>query len=217
MNLKVNVYLRRFGGLLDFPQISLSPPPLGNPYLENLGGLDGPLIMKPSAVIIAGETIKNVEETTKSLKVLEKSVQQTLNYILVLDSRPESVNNLINDIQSGQTEVAWILAEENNPIFTVLCPNTSVVRKMHWGHTNFSDWKHFVGFCSENKRHLRIGFNEHMPYISQDLKIPSIEGILLKTFIERYELSHEWNDAGFSWGPFDNETGKFGGVLGLVS
>ena len=173
--------------------------------------------MKPSAVIIAGETIENVEETTKSLKVVEKSIQQTLSYVLVLDNRAESVNNLINDIQLGQTDVAWILADENNPIFTVLCPNTSVVRKMHWGHTNFSDWRHFKGFCSENMRHLQIGFNEHMPHMHQDLNIPSIEGIFLKTFIEKYELSHEWNDAGYSWGPFDKEIGKFGGVLGLVS
>ena len=173
--------------------------------------------MKPSAVIIAGEAIENVEETTRSLNALEKSIQQTLSYILVLDKRAEGVNNLINDIQLGQTEVAWFLAEENNPIFTVLCPNTSEVRKMHWGHTNFSDWRHFVGFCSENKRHLKIGFNNLMPYIHPDFNIPSIEGVFLKTFIEKYELSHDLNDAGFSWGPVDKETGRFGGVLGMVS
>ena len=175
------------------------------------------MLIKPSAVIVAGEAIEDFKETTKTIQALEKSIQQMLNYILVLNNRNESIINLIKDSQLFRADFAWFLAEENNPIFTVLCPNSSVVRKMHWGNIDISDWKRFIGFCSENKRHLRIGFNKLMPYIYPNFNIPSIEGIFLKTFIEKYELSHEWNDAGFSWGPVDKETGQFGGVLGMVS
>ena len=212
-----NISLCRFGGPLDYSLITLQYSSLENSYLESLGCMEGPLLIKPSAVIVAGEAIEKFEETTQSLKVLEKSVQQTLSYVLVLVDEAIRVNHLIIDIQLLQADFPCILVEENNPIFTVLCPNTSIVRKMHWGHTDFSDWRHFIGFCSENKKHIRIGFNGLMPYIHPDLNIPSIEGIFLKTFIEKYKLSHKWHDAGFSWGPFDKETGQFGGVLGLVS
>ena len=175
-----------------------------------------PFLIKPLAVIVAGEAIENFENTMKSIKALEKNIRQSPSYILVLNDNAKRINNLTNSIQFLQTEVAWVLAEENNPVFSVLCPNTTEVKKMHWRHTNFSDWRHFKGFCTDNKKHLRIGYNEAMPFLHPDLNITSIEAIFLKTFIEKYELSYEMNDAGSSWGPIDSETGRFGGVVGLV-
>ena len=207
----------RYRGSLDHPLVSLqSSAPLDTHPLENLRSIGGPLLIKPSAAIVAGEAVENFDDTKNSIKALEKSIWQIPSYILILNDRSKMTENLINSIQSLQTEVVWILAEENDPIFTIICPNSSVVRKMHWRQTDFSDWKNFKGFCTENKKHLRIGYNPGLPFIHTDFSIASIEGIFLKTFIEKYELSHEWNDAGNSWGPFDKETGRFGGVVGLV-
>ena len=60
--------LRRYGGPLNYPLISLhSSFHLNSPNLENLGRMGGPLLTKPSAVIVAGEAIDNFEELFNSL------------------------------------------------------------------------------------------------------------------------------------------------------
>ena len=197
--------------------ISLNPSLIrDNPGMKNLGSVGGPLLTKSSAVIVGEEAMENFVDTKNSIKALEDNIQQIPRYILVLNDRATTTYDIINGSQGLQAEVAWIVAMENDPIFTLLCPNTSVVRKMHWTHTDFSDWRHFVGFCTENKKHLRIGYNALMPFVSPNINTTSIEGIFLKTFIQKYQLSHEWNDANMSWGPFDKETRRFGGVVGMV-
>ena len=55
-----------------------------------------------------------------------------------------------------------------------------------------------------------------MPFILPDLSIDSIEGIFAQTFVEKYQLSLEWNDAGWSWGAISKETGLWGDVVGMV-
>ena len=55
-----------------------------------------------------------------------------------------------------------------------------------------------------------------MPFINTDFNVLSIEGLYIKTFIEKNGLSMEWNDAGWSWGPLNSE-GVLIGVVGQVS
>jgi hypothetical protein len=172
-------------------------------------------LFKPNAIIITGESIKNLPKTKKTLKGLEKQIRQIPSFILVVNDRINNIEDL--DGIQFESEAPWVLAEEGEPILTLFCPNTSVVRKMVWTHNDFSDWRHFKSICSENKKHLRVGYNGAMPFVDTNLNIDSIEGLYIKTFIEKYGLSIEWNDAGWSWGPYNKETGIFGGVVGLVS
>ena len=46
-----------------------------------------------------------------------------------------------------------------------------------------------------------------------NLNLDSIEGLYIKTVIEKYGLSIKWNDARWSWGPYNKETWVFGGVV----
>ena len=172
-------------------------------------------LSKPHAAIVAGEAVSRLPDAKHTIKALEKKMRQIPSFILVLKDRDNKIDDL--DGIQFESEAAWILAEEGKTIFTIFCPNTSVVRKMVWTHTDFSDWRHFNGFCTENKKHLRVGYNGAMPFVDPDLNLKSIEGLYLKTFIEKYELSIEWNDAGWSWGAVNKETGLWGGVVGLVS
>ena len=64
---------------------------------------------------------------------------------------------------------------------------------------------------------MRIAYNNLMPFFDRNLQINSIEGFLLRTFINKYRLSVEWRNGDMSWGAFDPKTGKFNGIVGLVS
>jgi hypothetical protein len=182
-------------------------------HIDDLGFFK--TLSKPNAAIVAGTSIKNFPETKKTLKALEKQIRQIPSFILVLNDLIDKLDDL--DGIQFESEAPWVLAQEGNQILTLFCPNTSIARRMIWRRTDFSDWKKFQGFCTENKKHLRVGFNGEIPFIDPDLKIDTIEGIYMRTFIEKYELSIEWNDAGQSWGPISKETGLWGGVVGLVS
>ena len=96
-------------------------------------------LAKPNAVIITGESVKNLPQTKKTLKEREKQIQQIPSFILLLNDRINNIEDL--DGIQFESEAPWVLAEEREPILTLFCPNTSVVRKMVWTHNDFSDWR----------------------------------------------------------------------------
>ena len=72
--------------------------------------------------------------------------------------------------------------------------------------------------CSKHDQRLKISFNEEVGYFKfKDDQIDrnSIEGLAIKTFIEKYNLSVQWIEEGGFWGSKD-ENGTFNGVIGRV-
>ena len=72
--------------------------------------------------------------------------------------------------------------------------------------------------CSKHNQQLKVSFNAEDGYFKfQDDQIDrdSIEGLAIKTFIEKYNLSVEWINEGGFWGSKD-ENGTFNGVIGRV-
>ena len=72
--------------------------------------------------------------------------------------------------------------------------------------------------CSKHDQQLKISFNEEVGYFNfKDDQIDrnSIEGLAVKTFIEKYNLSVQWIEEGGFWGSKD-DTGTFNGVIGRV-
>ena len=173
------------------------------------------ILSKPNAAIVAGRYVQNLDETKKTLLKLQEQIKEIPGFILVVSDQHKKLDNL--DGIQFESEAAWVLAEEGDPILTLFCPNTSTIRKMTWRYTDFSDWKNFNRICSENKKHLRVAFNDAMPYMTTDLNVPSIEGMFIKTFVERNGLSVELNNAFSKWGGIDKKTALWYGVVGMVS
>ena len=202
--------LSSFSGPLNYPVVSME----STTQLDHFEPLFR-ILSKPNAAIVAGRSIQNIKETKKTLLKLQKEIKEIPSFILVIIDKYQKVENL--DGIQFESEAPWVLAEEGDPVFTLFCPNTSTVRKMTWRYTDFSGWKNFKRICSENKKHLRVAFNVDMPYMTTDLNVPSIEGMIIKTFVERFGLSVELNNAFGKWGGIDEDTGLWNGVVGMVS
>ena len=187
--------------------------------MESTTQLDHPTLFKslakPNAVVLEGKSIQNIRETKKTLGNLGKQIKEIPGFILVILDQYQKLDNL--DGIQFESEAPWVLAEEGNPVLTLFCPNTSIVRRFTWRHTDFSDWENFKRICSENKKHLRVAFNDAMPFMTTDLTVPSIEGRFINTFVEKKGLTVELNNAFNQWGGIDQVTGIWSGVVGLVS
>ena len=68
---------------------------------------------------------------------------------------------------------------------------------------------------------LRISYNIVPPYFSfkpdeDDIDVETIEGLVLRSLIDKYHLTTTWSYEGFNWGRQD-ENGTFNGVIGRVN
>lgn len=69
---------------------------------------------------------------------------------------------------------------------------------------------------------LKISYNIVAPYFSfnsqerdRDINTETVEGLVLRSLIEKYNLATVWSYEGFVWGSRD-ENGTFNGVVGRV-
>ena len=72
--------------------------------------------------------------------------------------------------------------------------------------------------CSIQNKNLRLSFNNLSPYFTSEnneINTDEIEGNAIVTFIEKYNLTTEWQYENFKWGNQD-ENGTFNGVVGRV-
>ena len=70
---------------------------------------------------------------------------------------------------------------------------------------------------SLESRILLWGIKEPSPQSEEDdIDVETIEGLALRTLIDKYNLTTRWSYEGFIWGSKD-ENGTFNGVVGRVT
>ena len=106
-------------------------------------------LAKPNAVLLAEKSIQNIKETKKTLGNLGKQIKEIPGFILLILDQYQKLDNL--DGIQFESEAPWVLAEEGNPVLTLFCPNTSIVRRFTWRHTDFFDWENLREFALKTR------------------------------------------------------------------
>ena len=170
-----------------------------------------PELSKSYAIILSELTFNDPNIIMDFLRNLGRKKRMSPEFILILGSQ-RSISSRNNSRLLNETPFPLVRAVEGSPIFSLFCAYSSVERKFLWST------KYKIRYpCSENKEVVKIAYNSFMPYFDRDMDKKSIEGIVLKTFIEQKGISAEFMDAKYNWGSLDPKTGKFGGLTGMVS
>ena len=79
--------------------------------------------------------------------------------------------------------------------------------------------KRLAKICSVHNKNLKISYNIMKGFFKFDndgnIEKDTIEGKVLESFIDKYNLTTEWTDEEMTWGSKD-EKGTFNGVVGRV-
>ena len=83
-------------------------------------------------------------------------------------------------------------------------------------------WKDFSKLCNKQNHHVRVSYNIDPVFfkfkedeVLQGPDLNTIEGVLLESYLDQYNLSVKWIDEDGFWGTQD-ENGTFNGVVGRV-
>ena len=68
------------------------------------------------------------------------------------------------------------------------------------------------------KKHIKLAYNVWRPYFSMsdgNIDKDTIDGIVMGSFIKKYDLTSDWTNLNFTWGS-KGPDGTFNGVVGRV-
>ena len=165
-------------------------------------------------VVLSKDSFINTDKTIESLITLEKKKQMFPKFLLCISSKRNLRDKLL---QKYNSQSPLIFAEEERKFFSLFCPRSRTEWKFMWSVKNSLFWKNLINICAD-KKVLKVGYNNLMPYFAYfDIHENSVDGMFFKSFIERKNITVEWHNANSSWGPYDEKTGKFGGLVGMVT
>ena len=193
----------RFSTLQDNPFILMDSTLLGFEVLDDF---------REYIVVLSKESFINTDKTMELLITMEKKKQMFPKFVLCISNiRNSGFKDKL--LHQYNFESPLIFAEEESKFFSLFCIRSRTEWKFMWSVKDSFFWKNLVNICPD-KKVLKVGYVDVMPYFNMHEK--SVDGMFLKSFIERKNITVDWHNANLSWGRYDEKTGKFGGLVGMV-
>ena len=160
--------------------------------------------------------------------------------IVAAEDTVEYLNEIV-DILTGQIKeypiFVQVVAEDNSkilvrkeldvvsPVFQtsrntrILCVKCSKHQKkpikLTW---KFIKHENLKNICPDTRKILNIAYNNYLPFFNFEdskMKMNTLEGVFVETFLEKYGLMATWYNAELNWGVKD-PNGTWNGVVGRV-
>ena len=176
-----------------------------------------PHLSKRHLVMVCGAARQNLTDTMVTINSLTQHItKQHPAFVLLVSKgqlddsllkapyttnsvpRPNKKSNTVDttydyhmDEEHYSTDSPWVLGHPDENIFSLFCPNSSRPIRRVWTKTDFENGKELSKICMGNKRHLRIANFERIPWYFEDYSGESLNGVVMKTFLESRDVNHE--------------------------
>ena len=144
---------------------------------------------------------------------MAKDLGQKPCLVIVLD-----INNEISLHMLGVHHEPWVRLVPGSRIISMTCAGDGIVKKGLL-YDLAGSLGHVKDACSMKNKEIRIVHNMLPPYFAVNngtIDQTTLEGPILKTFLERFSLRPSFQFAHQVWGIQNKSTGIWNGIVGLV-